>query len=87
MRRGGLDRRRTVTLQAMTELGPCVICGATDYNLSMGGPTICPSCDCGDFGMAKVQRLATEIAQLRRRITTLEGMLGEMNIEVPEWKP
>lgn len=27
--------------------GPCVVCGATDYFLSMGGPTICPSCDTG----------------------------------------
>lgn len=27
--------------------GPCVVCGMKDYNLSMGGPHICPSCDCG----------------------------------------
>ena len=27
--------------------GPCKLCGATDYALSMGGPTICPACDCG----------------------------------------
>jgi hypothetical protein len=27
--------------------GPCNLCGLTDYPLSMGGPTICPSCDCG----------------------------------------
>src|SRR5262245_47766499 len=26
--------------------GPCCICGATNYALSMGGPTICPKCDC-----------------------------------------
>lgn len=31
----------------MSEKGPCVICGATNYELSMGGPTICPVCDCG----------------------------------------
>jgi hypothetical protein len=68
----------------MTMPGPCVICGATDYPLSMGGPTICPSCDCGDFGIAKVQRQAAEIARLQRRVVTLEGMLGEANIAVPE---
>ena len=27
--------------------GPCMVCGATNYSNSMGGPMICPSCDCG----------------------------------------
>ena len=27
--------------------GPCIVCGATNYPLSMGGPNICPPCDCG----------------------------------------
>ena len=27
--------------------GPCVMCGAVNYALSYGGPSICPSCDCG----------------------------------------
>jgi hypothetical protein len=27
--------------------GPCMVCGLTDYPLSMGGPEICPACDCG----------------------------------------
>lgn len=31
----------------MSIYGPCVVCGATNYSLSMGGPTICPACDCG----------------------------------------
>ena len=31
----------------MTQPGPCVLCGVTDYPLSMGGPGICPTCDCG----------------------------------------
>ena len=48
----------------MAEVGPCCICGATNYSLSMGGPTICPSCDCGDFGMEKVKRQGIEIVQL-----------------------
>jgi predicted nucleic acid-binding Zn-ribbon protein len=48
----------------MSEPGPCIICGTTNYSLSMGGPTICPSCDCGDFGLSKVQRQAKEIERL-----------------------
>ena len=36
--------------------GPCIVCGATNYPLSMGGPTLCPSCDCGiDPKIAKLQ--------------------------------
>jgi hypothetical protein len=27
--------------------GPCRLCGATNYPNSLGGPEICPSCDCG----------------------------------------
>jgi hypothetical protein len=27
--------------------GPCVGCGAMNYSNSMGGPHICPACDCG----------------------------------------
>lgn len=29
--------------------GPCVLCGTTDYPLSVGGPSVCPACDCGNF--------------------------------------
>ena len=29
--------------------GPCTLCGTRDYALSLGGPTLCPSCDCGNF--------------------------------------
>jgi hypothetical protein len=47
--------------------GPCVICGATGYPLSLGGPEICPSCDCGDFGLETVQRQRNEISALRER--------------------
>ena len=27
----------------------CLLCGDTDYELSFGGPRICPACDCGEF--------------------------------------
>lgn len=41
----------------MNQSGPCIVCGETDYPLSMGGPSICPSCDCGvDPKMKKLRR-------------------------------
>lgn len=52
--------------------GPCVMCGATDYRLSMGGPGICPSCDCGIS--PEVSRLKRENAELRARLAKLEEM-------------
>lgn len=30
--------------------GPCRFCGLTNYAPSLGGPTVCPWCDCGNFG-------------------------------------
>jgi len=29
--------------------GPCILSGDTNYALSMGGPSICPACDCGNL--------------------------------------
>lgn len=29
--------------------GPCKLCGTSNYALSMGGPDVCPACDCGNF--------------------------------------
>jgi hypothetical protein len=37
-------------------------------------------------GVALIQHLSVEVELLWQRIVTLEGMLGEMNIAVPEWK-
>ena len=45
--------------------GPCVICGGRDYELSCGGPAICPQCDCGNFTQATVFRQAKEMERLR----------------------
>lgn len=45
--------------------GPCVICGGTNYELSCGGQTICPKCDCGNFDAATVMKQAKVIADLR----------------------
>jgi len=58
--------------------GPCIICGDTNYPLSEGGPTICPACDCGHFGMERIKRqgkritgLETENKKLKARIEQL----------------
>jgi hypothetical protein len=61
----------------MSVPGPCIYCGATNYALSMGGPTICPSCDCGNFGAPTVTRQGKEIASLRTRIATLTAALAK----------
>jgi hypothetical protein len=53
--------------------GPCVICGGTNYNLSCGGPTICPKCDCGHFDAATVMQQAKVIADLREQLRSAPG--------------
>jgi hypothetical protein len=50
--------------------GPCIVCGATNYGLSCGGPTICPKCDCGNFDAATVEQQAKIIAQLREDLAS-----------------
>lgn len=51
-----------------TNSGPCVVCGATNYLPSLGGPEICPPCDCGDFGHVAVQRQRATIEDLSRKL-------------------
>jgi hypothetical protein len=58
--------------------GPCVICGAIDYSVSLDAPDICPACDCGDFGVERVRRLGHEITALRAtldRIVRVDGAI------------
>ena len=59
----------------MLQAGPCVICGGTNYNLSCGGPTICPKCDCGNFDAATVEKQAKVIAELRGELERSRGLL------------
>lgn len=33
----------------MIQAGPCCLCGDANYELSLGGPGICPACDAGNF--------------------------------------
>ena len=54
----------------MTVLGPCVVCGATDYALSAGGPDICPACDCGI--PPEVTKLRQEVISLRKQLATMD---------------
>lgn len=48
--------------------GPCIMCGATNYSLSYGGPNICPSCDCG----------------IPPEVTKLRGQMSEANLKIIE---
>lgn len=43
--------------------GPCGVCGATNYNLSVGGPGICPRCDCGPPSAKDIRRAEHEKGQ------------------------
>lgn len=54
---------------------PCVLCGDTDYPPSLGGPGICPSCDCG---------IPPEVARLRRENERLRQELAEAKNEALE---
>lgn len=51
--------------------GPCVVCGGTNYHLSMGGPTICPKCDCGIFDAGTVLAQAKVMERQREEIERL----------------
>lgn len=57
-----------IAMMGPSQSGPCVICGDTNYNLSCGGPTICPKCDCGNFDAATVEKQARVIADLRAQL-------------------
>lgn len=54
---------------------PCILCGATNYALSMGGPTICPSCDCGN--PPTDHKLWNELHKAKEYINKLENAIRE----------
>ena len=64
----------------MSEKGPCVMCGATDYPLSMGGPSICPACDCGVPPTTSQAR--REIADLRRQLSAALAVIDRLRLEL-----
>lgn len=52
--------------------GPCIVCGLRDYPLSMGGPGICPACDCGHSGPKVVETLKRRIQELETEVAKLK---------------
>ena len=69
--------------------GPCSVCGTTNYPNSMGGPSICPSCDCGNFDGQVFAwnnaKLNTELIALRTRLEALEKWGREVVIRYRRW--
>lgn len=59
---------QSIATSSASQAGPCVVCGLRDYPLSFGGPTICPSCDCGNTGQQKVRRQAERIRELEKQL-------------------
>lgn len=64
----------------MIQPGPCILCDAKNYPLSMGGPTLCPACDTGftqsPAGIkalrAQVELLQKENEDLHRQLAILQ---------------
>ena len=56
--------------------GPCIVCGENNYPLSMGGPTICPACDCG---------IDPDLTKLRRKLAQVENELIQARDERNEF--
>ena len=69
-----------------TNSGPCVLCGAANYLPSLGGPEICPSCDCGNFGFAAVQRQRATIEDLSRKLEASRGRVAELEDQLASEK-
>ena len=55
--------------------GPCVVCGETNYPLSCGGPSICPSCDCGV--PPDIKRLRKELFEANLEIIRLQRIIDD----------
>lgn len=66
--------------------GPCVGCGATNYPLSMGGPSVCPACDVYP-PEKRVQQIAYERDQIVKAawsyLDAVEAWLADP-IDAPE---
>ena len=60
--------------------GPCIGCGAENYPLSTGGPSICPACDCMP-AEGRVKDLAAENRRLRQ---ALEAATAQH--QPPDWE-
>lgn len=49
----------------------CKICGLEYASPSFGGPGVCPSCDCGNFGFPQIERQQKRIADLEAAYAAL----------------
>lgn len=58
--------------------GPCLACGATNYPLSMGGPGICPACDCYP-PERRVGQLAVDNRELRSALEWIREFAAKTN--------
>jgi hypothetical protein len=64
--------------------GPCVVCGAVDYPLSMGGANICPNCDCGDDPFAKTKAALGKFVAVHDE--ALKAVIEEKDAEIQRLK-
>lgn len=48
--------------------GPCVVCKAEGYALSLGGPDVCPACDSGHSHIGLNRRREEEIERMRESL-------------------
>lgn len=55
--------------------GPCIICGTVNYEPSLGGPDICPSCDCGHFGPDIVRAQGEQIRELIKELDVIRRLV------------
>lgn len=55
----------------------CTVCGLRYYSQSMGGPGICPSCDCGNVDPQVVRAQREEIARLRALLRCADASVDE----------
>jgi len=59
--------------------GPCTICGAVNYPLSMGGSSICPMCDTGfSSNPRNMRHLLDQNNKLREENEELRKALEEI---------
>lgn len=65
-----MDKEIDLKIQA----GPCISCGEVNYPLSMGGPDICPACDCG-------WDLKTRLPPMREKIKLLQAEFAKAREE------
>jgi hypothetical protein len=62
----------------------CTVCGLRFFSRSMGGPEICPACDCGFTGQALVEAQRKEIDRLSRIEIKYDNLCQVLNEQAGE---